>query len=165
MTATLDLKRRAGAELVATAFLVMGVVGSGIVAEHLSPTDSGLALLENAIATGAILLALITVFGPLTGAHMNPLVTVAAAFSGRQPWSEAPAYIGAQFVGGTIGAVLANLMFGLPAISFSMHARSGTGIWLGEVMATFGLLLLIALLARSQTASRGSSPTARRTEP
>jgi glycerol uptake facilitator-like aquaporin len=136
------LARRAVAELVGTAFLVMAVVGSGIAAQRLSPHDTGLQLLENSLATGAVLVALILALQPVS-ASFNPVVTLVERALGLIGSREAGALVAAQFVGGTVGAVLANLMFDLDAVSWSGHERSGGGIWLGEVVATVGLVLLV----------------------
>ena len=136
------LARRAVAELVGTAFLVMAVVGSGIAAQRLSPHDTGLQLLENSLATGAVLVALILALQPVS-ASFNPVVTLVERALGLIGSREAGALVAAQFVGGTAGAVLANLMFDLDAVSWSGHERSGGGIWLGEVVATAGLVLLV----------------------
>lgn len=136
------LARRAGAELVGTAFLVTAVVGSGIAAQRLSPDDPGLQLLENSLATGAALVALILALQPVS-ASFNPVVTLVERALGLVTTREATALVGAQVVGGAIGAVLANLMFDLDAVSLSTHERSGGGIWLGEVVATLGLVVLV----------------------
>jgi len=136
------LARRAVAELVGTAFLVMAVVGSGIAAQRLSPHDTGLQLLENSLATGAVLVALILALQPVS-ASFNPVVTLVEWALGLIGSREAGALVTAQFVGGAIGAVLANLMFDLDAVRWSGHERSGGGIWLGEVVATVGLVLLV----------------------
>ena len=136
------LARRAVAELVGTAFLVMAVVGSGIAAQRLSPHDTGLQLLENSLATGAVLVALILALQPVS-ASFNPVVTLVERALGLVGSREAGALVAAQFVGGTVGAVLANLMFDLDAVSWSGHERSGGGIWLGEIVATVGLVLLV----------------------
>ena len=136
------LTRRAVAELVGTAFLVMAVVGSGIAAQRLSPHDTGLQLLENSLATGAVLVALILALQPVS-ASFNPVVTLVERALGLIGSREAGALVGAQFVGGAIGAALANLMFDLDVVSWSGHERSGGGIWLGEVVATVGLVLLV----------------------
>src|SRR3954449_13263583 len=143
------LVRRLLAEYCGTAFLVAVVVGSGIAAQRLSPNDTGLQLFENAAATAGGLIALIVAFGPVSGAHFNPVVSVADAFFGGLDRRDLPAYIGARVAGGISGAVVANLMFELDAVSWSTHARSGGGLWLGEVIATLGLLLVIFGVVRS----------------
>lgn len=135
--------RRLVAEFVGTAFLVAAVVGSGIMAERLSNGNFGLALLANTIATGAALVALILTFGPISGAHFNPAVTLADAMEGGLAWTQASGYLLAQIAGGAVGTVTAHLMFGLPAVSFSHHARSGGAQFLSEFVATFGLLSVI----------------------
>jgi glycerol uptake facilitator-like aquaporin len=130
-------------ECLATAFLLIGVVGSGIMAQRLSGGNIGLALLANAIATGGALVALILAFGPRSGAHMNPAVTLAAALTGGLRWHTVPAYIVAQVIGALIGVWLAHVMFELPVLQFSTHIRTGVGQWVAEVIATFGLLATI----------------------
>jgi glycerol uptake facilitator-like aquaporin len=136
------LARRGLAELVGTAFLVMAVVGSGIAAQRLSPDDVGLQLLENSLATGAVLVALILALQPLS-ASFNPVVTLVERTLGLLSTREAGTLVLAQFAGGVLGAVLANLMFDLDAVTLSAHDRSGSGVWLGEVVATVGLVLLV----------------------
>jgi glycerol uptake facilitator-like aquaporin len=138
----IPLARRAVAELVGTAFLVMAVVGSGIAAQRLSPDDTGLQLLENSLATGAVLVALILALQPVS-ASFNPVVTLVERALGLIDTREAGALVAAQLLGGVVGAVLANLMFGLDAVTLSSHHRSGSGLWLGEVVATVGLVLLV----------------------
>src|SRR4029077_11598550 len=120
-----SLDRRIAAEFFGTAFLVAAVVGSGIMADRLSNGNVGMALLENTIATGAALVALIVTFGPISGAHLNPVVTVMDAFERGLPWAETPFYISGQILGGIVGAIAAHLMFGLSPISLSTHVRSG----------------------------------------
>jgi glycerol uptake facilitator-like aquaporin len=140
--------RKAFAEGLGTLLLVSTVVGSGIAAQRLSPDDGGLQLLENALITGAVLVALILALGPVSAAF-NPLVTLAERLFGAVTTGEAGVFIAAQFVGGAAGAVLANLMFDLPAVQLSTHDRIGGGLWLGEVVATFALLLVIFGVVRS----------------
>jgi len=130
-------------ELVATAFLLIAVVGSGIMAERLFVGNVGLALLANAIATGAALAALILAFGPQSGAHMNPVVTLAAVATEGLRWHQVLAYIAAQILGGIVGVWLAHIMFGLPVWQLSQHVRTGLPQWVAEVIATFGLLTVI----------------------
>ena len=130
-------------ELIATAFLLIAVVGSGIMAEKLSGGNVALALLANAIATGGALVALILAFGPQSGAHMNPVVTLAAAATGGLRWHAVPAYLVAQIAGAILGVWLAHIMFGLPLLQLSQHVRSGPPQWVAEVVATFGLLMVI----------------------
>jgi glycerol uptake facilitator-like aquaporin len=144
-----DLARRLTAEAVGTALLVAVVVGSGIAAQRLSPGDVGLQLLENAAATGAGLIALIVAFGPVSGAHFNPVVTLADRLFGGLRTGTAVAYAGAQLVGACAGAIVANLMFDLDPVTFSSTDRSSGGLWLGEVVATFGLLVVVLGVARS----------------
>jgi len=130
-------------ETVATALLLIAVVGSGIMAERLSGGSAGLALLANAMATGGALFALIVSFGPLSGAHMNPVVSLVAGLQRDLPWRRVCAYVPAQAAGAIIGVWLAHLMFELPILQTSQHVRSGIGQWVAEVVATFGLLLTI----------------------
>ncbi len=135
--------RDALTELIATAFLLIAVVGSGIMAERLCAGNTGLALLANAIATGGALVALILAFGPQSGAHMNPVVTLAAAATGGLRWHAVPAYIVAQLTGAILGVWLAHIMFDLPLWQLSQHVRAGPSQWVAEVVATFGLLTVI----------------------
>ena len=130
-------------ELVATAFLLIAVVGSGIMAERLCGGNIGLALLANALATGGALVALILAFGPQSGAHMNPVVTLAAAATQGLRWHAVPAYIAAQIAGAIIGVWLAHIMFDLPVWQLSTHIRTGIPQWVAEIIATFGLLAVI----------------------
>jgi glycerol uptake facilitator-like aquaporin len=146
---SVDLARRATAEAVGTGFLVAVVVGSGIFAQRLSPDDVGLQLLENSIVTGAGLVALILAFGSVSGAHFNPVVSLVDRLLGGLSTRETLVYVPAQVVGGCVGAVVANLMFELPAVNVSDHVRSSGGLWLGEVVATFGLVMVILGLVRS----------------
>jgi glycerol uptake facilitator-like aquaporin len=140
---TRDLARSALAEVIATAFLLMAVVGSGIMAERLCGGNVGLALLANALATGGALVALILAFGPQSGAHMNPIVTLAAAITGGIDWHAVPVYIAAQLAGAVAGVWLAHTMFDLPIWQLSQHVRFGAGQWIAEIVATFGLLMVI----------------------
>jgi glycerol uptake facilitator-like aquaporin len=141
MTATLP--RRIVSEFLGTAFLVAAVIGSGIMGERLAGSNVAIALLANTIATGAALVALILTFGPISGAHFNPAVTLADALEGGISWKAAARYIPAQCFGGIAGAVIAHLMFQLPVISVSQHARSGGAQVFSEFVATFGLLSVI----------------------
>jgi len=141
--------RRATAEFIGTALLLIAVVGSGIAAQRLSPHDTGIELLENALATGAALVAIILAVGSVSGAHLNPAVSVVDAIFGGLRWRELGAYLAAQVSGAVVGVMLANLMFSLPAVSISEHARSSSNLWLGEVVATFGLLLVVFGVVRS----------------
>ncbi len=143
-----SLTQRLLAEAVGTAFLLMAVVGSGIAAQRLSPGDIGLQLFENAVATAFALTALIWAFGPVSGAHFNPAVTLADVVLQRRPIREGAAYVGAQVAGGIAGAILANLMFALPPVAWSSTARGGYGQLIGEVVATLGLLSVIFLIPR-----------------
>ncbi len=142
------LVRRAVAEFAGTAFLVMAVVGSGVMASRLSPNDVGLQLLQNSVATGAALVALILALQPVS-ASFNPVVTLVERALGILDTPTALALVAAQFAGGLAGTVLANLMFGLDAVTLSTHERAGGGLWLGEVIATAGLLLVIFGTIRS----------------
>jgi glycerol uptake facilitator-like aquaporin len=137
-------------ELIGTALLLTAVVGSGIAAERLAAGNAGLALLANAIATGAALLALILTFGPISGAHFNPAVTLATAWQNGLPWREVPAYVAAQIAGAFLGVGLANLMFGEPLFFASHHSRAGGAQLLGELIATFGLLAVILGCSRNR---------------
>jgi glycerol uptake facilitator-like aquaporin len=142
------MTRRLLAEFIGTAFLLTGVIGSGIMAERLTD-DVGVQLLANAGATVGVLYAIILMFGPVSGAHFNPAVTIADAWQGNRPWSDVGPYIAVQIAGGAIGAVAANLMFELDAINVSEKVRDGSGQYIAEVVATFGLILLIFTLVRS----------------
>ncbi|QGN47494.1 aquaporin [Micromonospora sp. WMMD558] len=151
---TIALRRRLLAEFTGTALLVTAVVGSGIMAATLSPGDVGLQLLENSIATAFALAALILVFGPVSGAHFNPVVSAADWFLGRRAGTgltgqDLAGYVVAQITGAIAGSVLANLMFDLSAVAWSSKDRSAGHLWLGEVVATTGLILLVFALARS----------------
>lgn len=148
-----DLTRRAGAEALGTAFLVAIVVGSGIAAQRLSPNDTGLQLLENSLATGLGLVALILAFGPVSGAHFNPVVTLADRLLAGLPTRDSLVYVMAQIAGGVAGVMLANLMFELPAVTVSTAVRSSPNLWLSEIVATFGLLLVILGVVRSRNAA------------
>ncbi len=144
-----DLGRRALAEALGTALLVLAVVGSGIAAARLSPGEVGLQLLGNAAATAAALVAIILAVGPVSGAHLNPAVTLATRAFGGLTTREAGTYAGAQVVGGAAGAVLANVMFSVPALDLSTKVRSSGALWSSEAVATFGLLLVIFGVVRS----------------
>src|SRR5579862_8226988 len=137
---TPTLPKRAVAEFVGTAFLVATVIGSGIMGERLAGGNVAIALLANTIATGAGLVALILTFGPISGAHFNPAVTLADASQGGLPWREVPAYVGAQAAGALSGVGLANFMFEKPVFFASTHARSGSAQMVSEFVATFGLM-------------------------
>jgi glycerol uptake facilitator-like aquaporin len=144
------LSQRLVAEFLGTALLVGAVVSSGVMGERLANGNAAIALLTNTIATGAILFCLIATFGPISGAHFNPVVSLACASRGALPWREVPAHLGAQIAGGCIGAVAAHLMFGLPPVSLSQHARHGLAQGFSEFLATFGLVLLIDLSRRKR---------------
>ncbi|RYB94951.1 aquaporin family protein [Nocardioides oleivorans] len=143
-----DVVRRVVAEALGTALLVCAVVGSGIAAQRLSPDDVGLQLLQNSIATGAALVALILAFQPVS-ASFNPVVTAVEAVLGRLPVSVAAVMVAAQLAGGLLGAVVANVMFELDPVSISTHARGGSGQLVGEVVATLGLVLVVFGALRS----------------
>jgi glycerol uptake facilitator-like aquaporin len=145
--------RQALAEFLGSAGLVTVVIGSGIAAQRLSPDDVGLQLLENALATGAALAALILAFGPVSGGHFNPVVTLADRFFGGVSNRQVAVYLPAQLLGGAVGAVVANVIFDLPAVSISTTGRSAGGLWLSEAVATFGLVVLILALVRSGRAA------------
>lgn len=140
---THTLPRRIVSEFVGTGFLVTAVVGSGIMGERLAGGNVAIALLANTIATGAALAALILTFGPISGAHLNPAVTLADAIERGVSWTVAACYVPAQCAGAICGAIAAHLMFGLPAIAVSHHARSGSAQVFSEFVATFGLLCVI----------------------
>ncbi|MFO1538474.1 MAG: MIP/aquaporin family protein [Actinomycetota bacterium] len=139
----LDLTRRVLAEAMGTAFLVMAVIGSGIMAQRLSPDDVGLQLLENAFATAGALVGLILMFGAVSGAHFNPVVTLVDRVFGTISSRDAGLYVVAQVIGATLGAMLANVMFDLPVVEWSTKSRSSGPLWVSEVVATVGLLLVI----------------------
>jgi arsenate reductase len=149
----LDLTRRLVAEGLGTGFLIVAVIGSGIMANRLSPDDVGLQLLENAAATAGALVGLILMFGAVSGAHFNPVVTLVDRLFGTLPTRDAVAYTAAQIVGGCLGAIVANLMFDLPAVEWSTTERSSGNLWLSEVVATIGLLLVIHGCVRTGRAS------------
>ncbi len=141
------------AEAVGSALLLAGVVGSGIMAERLSGGNTGLALLANAIATGGVLYALIVMFGPVSGAHFNPVVTLALTRRGDSAPSRAIPFLAVQFVGAVLGVWLAHLMFDLPILQASTKVRTGIGQWTAEATATFGLVLLILIGVRRKLAA------------
>jgi len=141
MSATLG--RRLAAEGLCSFFLIAAVVGSGIMAETLSEGNDAVALLGNTLATGAMLFVLITILGPISGAHMNPAVSLVAALRRELTWRDAGAYVAVQVALGIAGAWAAHLMFELPLLQFSVKARTGLGQWTGEGIATFGLILTI----------------------
>lgn len=146
----MNLRARIVSEFLSTAFLLTAVVGSGIMGERLANGNLGVALLANSVATGAALVALILTFGPISGAHMNPAVTLSAASQNDLPWREVPAYIIAQMLGAFSGVAVANVMFGLPMFCASKHERSGLAQALGEFVATFGLVSVIWGVVRTR---------------
>jgi arsenate reductase len=152
------LARRMLAEYLGSAFLAAVVIGSGIAARQLSPHDTGLALLENAAATATGLFTIILMFGPVSGGHFNPVVSLVDAHFGGVSWRDALAYIPAQVAGCVTGAIAANAMFALAAISISSHHRASGAHLFAEVVATLGLLLVIFSLARTERAT--SAPAA-----
>ena len=139
----MTLTRRVTAELIGTAMLLAAVVGSGVMGERLAGGNAAIALLANTLATGAALVALILAFGPISGAHFNPAVTLSDASQGGLPWREVPAYIGAQIAGAFGGVAIAHLMFGLPLFFASRRQRSGMRQMFSEFVATFGLMAVI----------------------
>jgi glycerol uptake facilitator-like aquaporin len=145
-----SLPRRLAAEALGTAFLLAMVIGSGVMGDELSGDNAAIALLANSIATGTGLVVLILVFGPISGAHFNPAVTLTFAATGGARWREVLPYVGAQIAGALTGAVAAHLMFDLPVISWSAHERSGAGQWIAEAIATFGLIVTIRGTARAR---------------
>ncbi len=138
-----NLSRRLVAEMLGASLLLATVIGSGIMAEKLAGGNAALELLCNTIPTGAILVVLILVFGPVSGAHFNPAVSVAFALRGELPWRVASLYIVCQLVGAVIGAWTAHLMFSVPVLEFAAKVRTGPGQWFAEAIATFGLILTI----------------------
>jgi glycerol uptake facilitator-like aquaporin len=146
----MSLSRRIAAEAIGTAILLAAVVGSGIMGERLAGGNVAIALLANTLATGAALLALILTFGPISGAHLNPAVTLSVAVHGDLSWREVPAYLMAQVGGAIAGVLIAHAMFGLPLFFASHHERSGYAQLFSEFVATFGLLAVIWGVARSR---------------
>lgn len=146
----LSLQKRLVAECIGTALLLAAIVGSGIMAERLAGGNVALALLANTLATGAMLATLILTFGAISGAHFNPLVTLADAWQGGKAWHEVPAYIAAQITGAFAGVAAAHLMFGEALFSASSHERAGYTQWLAEFIATFGLLSVILGCVRTR---------------
>ncbi|MFN0279347.1 MAG: MIP/aquaporin family protein [Pyrinomonadaceae bacterium] len=145
-----NLQRRLVAEFIGTAMLLAAIVGSGIMAERLAGGNVAVALIANSIAIGAALVALISTFGPISGAHFNPAVTLSAAMNGAIKWKDAAEYFAAQITGALVGVAVANLMFDLPAFFVSTKVRTGASQWLGEFVATFGLIVVIAGSSRLQ---------------
>jgi glycerol uptake facilitator-like aquaporin len=147
------LPRRAVAEAAGTALLLAAIVGSGIMGERLTGKNVAMALLANTLATGAALVALILTFGPISGAHFNPAVTLADASQKGPPWRDVPAYLGAQFAGAFVGVAAANVMFGEPVCFASHHPRGGSAQLFSEFVATFGLLSVIWGCVRLRSAA------------
>jgi glycerol uptake facilitator-like aquaporin len=150
---TFNLRSRAAAEFLGTAFLLMAVVGSGIMGERLAGGNVALALLANSVATGAALVALILALEPISGAHFNPAVTLADAMQGGMGWREVPVYVTAQILGAFSAVAAAHLMFGLPIFFASHHARNGRALLWSEFLATFGLLAVIWGCARVRSSA------------
>ncbi len=146
----MSLLRRSSAEAIGTALLLAMIVGSGIMAERLAAGQNALALLANTLATGAGLVALILSFGPISGAHFNPVVTLSAALQKELAWGEVPAYMAAQMIGAFAGVMAAHAMFELPWFTASQHIRSGLAQGVSEFIATFGLLVVILGCARAR---------------
>jgi glycerol uptake facilitator-like aquaporin len=149
----MPLNKKVVAEFVATALLLATVVGSGIMGERLAGGNTAIALLANTLATGAALVAIILAFGPISGAHLNPAVTLSDAWQGGIGWAEVPGYLAAQVMGAVAGVAVADLMFDLPTFTFSQHARSGPSQFLSEFVATFGLLAIIWGCARKRSSA------------
>jgi len=150
---TVAVARRLTAELLGSALLAALVIGSGIAAQNLSPNDVGLQLFENAFATALGLPVLILIFGPISGAHFNPVVSLVDSATGMRPWKDTILYIPTQIVGCVLGAILANLMFGGAAVIISTTERMSGPHFLAEIVATAGLILIIFSLARTDRAS------------
>jgi glycerol uptake facilitator-like aquaporin len=149
----ISIQRRLTAEALGTGFLLIAVVGSGILGERLAAGNTAVALLANAIATGAALFALIGWLSPLSGAHFNPLITLAMAFRGDITGRAAAAYVPVQIIGAVIGVGVANAMFDVPLFALSTHARSGASQWLGEFVSTFGLVGAVWTCSRLRPSS------------
>jgi len=153
----MNLARRVSAEALGTALLLATIIGSGIMAQRLAGGNGAIALLCNTIPTGAILIVLITIFGPVSGAHFNPAVSLVFALRKSLPWSELAPYIAAQLIGAALGVWLAHAMFELPIWQFSTTVRTGSGQWIAEGVATFGLVLTIIGCVTSAPASVASA--------
>lgn len=151
--ATPALAQRLVAEGVGTALLLATVVGSGIMGDRLAGGNVAVALLANTVATGAMLVALLLAFGPISGAQLNPAVTLAVAWEGALPWPEVPGYLAAQVGGAVVGVAVADVMFDLPVFFLSQRARTGPSQWLSELVATFGLVSVIWGCSRSRSAT------------
>ncbi len=149
----MTLARRFAAELVGSGFLLAAIVGSGIMGERLAGGNVAIALLANTLATGAMLVTLILTFGPVSGGHFNPAVTLADASQGGLPWREVPAYVAAQLIGAFAGVAAAHLMFSEPVFSASRHVRAGGAQLFSELVATFGLLCVIWGCARQRSSA------------
>lgn len=149
---TEPLARRVAAEGIGSFFLFAAVIGSGVMAEALAGGNVAVALIGNTLATGAMLFVLITMLGPISGAHFNPAVSLVFAGRGELPWRDAATFIAVQVLGGVLGAWAAHLMFDLPILQYSIKARSGVGQWAGEAVATFGLILTIIGTVRHRPA-------------
>ena len=147
-----NLGRRVAAEGVGSFFLFAAVIGSGIMAEALAGGNTAVALIGNTLATGAILFVLIAMLGPMSGAHFNPAVSLVMALRRDIGWREAGLYVVAQIAGGLIGALAVHVMFNMPLWEYSLKSRTGVGQWLGEAVATFGLILTILATARHRPA-------------
>jgi glycerol uptake facilitator-like aquaporin len=145
--------QRLAAEFVGTAFLVAGVVGSGIMGEQLSNGNDAVALLGNTLATGALLAVLILIFGPVSGAQFNPVVSFALAMRGEMSWRDVALYLPVQIGGALCGTLLAHLMFEMPLVDASQHVRTGLGVWIGEIVATLALLGTIFACLRSHNSA------------
>lgn len=149
-----SLLRRAAAELLGSAFLLAAVVGSGIMAERLAGGNVALALLGNTLPTGAILVVLILIFGPISGAHFNPAVSLSFALRRELPWRDFAVYVGCQIAGAIAGVLIAHAMFDMPILQVSTKARFGAGQWIAEFVAAFGLVLtILGCVARNATAT------------
>lgn len=153
MKAPVSNARRLFGELLGTALLLAVVIGSGLMAERLSGGNVAVALLANTLATVGGLYVLIEVFGPVSGAHFNPAVSLAMALRGELPWTRLAGYVPAQLLGAALGAVLAHAMFDLPLLQVSSRLRTGTGQWIAEAVATAGLLLVILRAPQARVAA------------
>jgi len=149
----MTLARRLAAEALGTALLLAAVIGSGIMGETLAGGNAAIALLANTLATGTALAVLILVFGPVSGAHFNPLVSLAEAARAGMPWREAPLYVGVQVAGAFAGVASAHMMFGKPLLFASQHARAGWPMLWSEVIATFGLVFAILSVSKTRPAA------------
>jgi glycerol uptake facilitator-like aquaporin len=148
-----SLARRAAAEALGTGLLLAAIVGSGIMGERLAGGNIALALLANSVATGAALVAILLSLGEISGAHLNPVVSLSMAWEKSLPWRDVPAYLGSQCAGAMLGVAVADAMFSEPLFSVSLHARHGAAQWLSEAVATFGLVTVVWGCARTRPAS------------